>query len=105
MELAKYFKEFEEANQAQDHYKMMVIMQKFFDSIHNAHESVVLSYYSMASQFESLGLKAKPIKDAVVARVKGGYTQYPNTWKETAAGLNALLIADKRESEIIIGIR
>ena len=46
MELAKYFKEFEEANQAQDHYKMMVIMQKFFDSIHNAHESVVLSYYS-----------------------------------------------------------
>ncbi|HRH30632.1 MAG TPA: hypothetical protein PK886_01005 [Candidatus Paceibacterota bacterium] len=101
MELAKYFKEFDDANRAQDHYKMMEAMQKFFKEIHNADETEILSYYSMASQFELLGMNAQPIKDAVTARVKSQYNRYPGTWKSTAVGLNALLYSDQRSYEKI----
>lgn len=94
MELEKYFKEFDDANRAQDQYKMMAAMQKFFNEIHKAHEKDILSYYSMASQFELLGMKAQPIKDAVIARVKSQYDLYSGTWRTTAVGLNALLDGD-----------
>lgn len=101
MELEKYFKEFDEANKAQDHFRMMSAMQKFFNEIHNADEGRVLSYYSMASQFELLGLQAKPIKDAVIARVKAQYQQYTAMWKAAAVGLNSLLATDGRSEEQI----
>lgn len=102
MEIEKYFKEFDDANKAQDHYRMMAAMQKFFKEIHCATQSDVLSYYSMASQFELLGMKAQPIKDAVVSRVKSQYNSYPATWKPAAAGLNALLEADGKSNHQII---
>lgn len=101
MELAKYFKEFDDANKSQDHYKMMEAMQKFFKEIHTSSHEELLSYYSMASQFEMLGMKAQPIKDAVVARVKSQFASYPAMWKNTAVGLNSLLSADNKPSQCI----
>jgi hypothetical protein len=102
MEIAKYFKEFDEATKAQDHYKMIATMQKFFNEIHKVGEKDVLSYYSLASQFELLGMEAKTIKDAVIARVKSQYDSYPATWRQAAVGLNALLIADSKSHHQIV---
>lgn len=101
MELAKYFREFDEANKAQDHYKMMATMQKFFNEIHHLDEENILAFYSMAQQFELLGMNTKPIKDAVIARVKAQYAHYSATWRDAAIGLNSLLEADNRYSERI----
>ncbi len=102
MELAKYFKEFDVANRVQDHYKLMTAMQKFFKEIHNANGAEILSYYSMASQFELFGMNAKPIKDAVTARVKSQYYEYPAIWKSVAIGLNTLLSTDGSSEQIKI---
>lgn len=102
MELQKYFKEFDEAVKAQDHYQMMAAMQKFFNEIHKANEADILSYYSMASQFELLGMTTQPIKDAVMARVKSQYALYSGTWRSAAVGLNSLLSADGRDNHQIV---
>jgi hypothetical protein len=102
MEITKYFKEFDEASKAQDHYKMMEAMQKFFKEIHETdYGKGILSYYSLAQQFETLGMPAKAIKDAVIARVKSQYASYKGLWKEDAVGLNSLLEADGRAYEMI----
>ncbi len=101
MELGKYFQSFDEANKAQDHYKMMSAMQQFFSEIHSAHDNAILSFYSMAQQFELLGLNSKPIKDAVIARVTAQYARYSELWRDAAIGLNALLQADGRSQEKI----
>jgi len=101
MEIAQYFREFDEANKAQDHYKMMTAMQKFFNEIHAANEKNVLSFYSMAQQFELIGMQTKPIKDDVIARVTAQYDRYSGTWRDAAIGLNTLLRADNRNLAII----
>lgn len=102
MGIEKYFKEFNEANKAQDHYQMIAVMQRFFNEIHSADENVVLSYYSMASQFELFGINSKPIKDAVIARVTSQHGRFSTLWKPAAVGLNSLLVAEGRDKEQIV---
>ena len=94
MELSLFLQEINDASKAQDHFKMISAMQKFFTEIHKgdtSNGSELLGIYSMARQLELMGLKADAIKDAVISRITSQQKAYPSTWKETAIALNSLL--------------
>jgi len=103
MEISKYLQEFQQAQNAQDHFKMIEAMQKFFSQIHTMDENngTLLGIYSMAQQLDKMGMDAQTIKNAVVARVKSQYGRYPASWELVALGINSLLESEGRMGDRI----
>jgi len=97
MDLELSFENLKESFKTKDPKQVLREMLNFFEELYNSkleQRSLLLSFYSSCQQFETIGLNANIIKQAIVAHVTGEYSENNENWEKCARSLNALLIGD-----------